>query len=141
MIFSSFVIHLKLTTNPAGKIIIDRSLRQTERRGDGRRQKRKRQNAKKNRETDKDRERGEEVEEEEEEEERDSKESLAVPVAESVGGGHYLRASFGTRDRVETSGCVTGHRSRLFPGFKALIWYNLLGTLYAARRAVAFPAR
>lgn len=107
---------------------------------DGRREKRKRENAKKNGETEKterERERGEE----EEEEERDSKESLAVPVAESVGGGHYLRASFGTRDRVETSGCVTGHRSRLFPGFKALIWYNLLGTLYAARRAVAFPAR
>lgn len=115
-------------------------LRRIERRErDGRREKRKRENAKKNGETEKterERERGEE-----EEEERDSKESLAVPVAESVGGGHYLRASFGTRDRVETSGCVTGHRSRLFPGFKALIWYNLLGTLYAARRAVAFPAR
>lgn len=114
-------------------------LRRIERRErDGRREKRKRENAKKNGETEKterERERGEE------EEERDSKESLAVPVAESVGGGHYLRASFGTRDRVETSGCVTGHRSRLFPGFKALIWYNLLGTLYAARRAVAFPAR
>ena len=118
-------------------------MRRIERRErDGRREKRKRENAKKNGETEKterERERGEE--EEEEEEERDSKESLAVPVAESVGGGHYLRASFGTRDRVETSGCVTGHRSRLFPGFKALIWYNLLGTLYAARCAVAFPAR
>ena len=117
-------------------------MRRIERRErDGRREKRKRENAKKNGETEKTERERERGEEEEEEEERDSKESLAVPVAESVGGGHYLRASFGTRDRVETSGCVTGHRSRLFPGFKALIWYNLLGTLYAARRAVAFPAR
>ena len=117
-------------------------MRRIERRErDGRREKRKRENAKKNGETEKTERERERGEEEEEEEERDSKESLAVPVAESVGGGHYLRASFGTRDRVETSGCVTGHRSRLFPGFKALIWYNLLGTLYAARCAVAFPAR
>lgn len=71
--------------------------------------------------------------------------NLALPLAESVSpqvGVHYLRASFGTRNRVETPGGIAGCRSCRFAGVKALIGrHNLLRSLYAARRAVALPAR